>query len=419
MMPRLPAPRCLVLVAACLSFAFVGSLQSASAELIFRAERTDGAPVVGRVTSLSTDEVTLQGPSGPAQKIELKKLISLSQSPRARWKIFPAVGQSWVFLATGDRLCVEPTRIDDSELTATWNRFEALPPIQIPLEACRGIAFTMPSDPVKQGLLLSSITGRTETSDLIVLRNGDRLQGELLGLKEEVVTIETSLGEVQPKAHLVERLVFNPELIFAEKPEGPVRTVLLSDGTVLKLKEASANGLTLTGTLLAGTQLTLPLEEVHELTVSGGDAVPLAEVTPDRQTIESFLDTKRPPRGNRNVLGGLLTMRGRPSLTGIGVASGTTLEWNLDGSWKSFQANVGLDDAARGRGSVVFEVRLDDRSVWRSEKLTGSDEPVAVPPVDLGGSKKLTLIVEFAQQGNVLDYANWSDAVLFRKSSQE
>jgi hypothetical protein len=411
MMPRL---RRLVLAAAWLMFVSASSLPTASAQLLFRAERTNCAPVVGRVLSLSNEEVTLKSESGPAQSIPLKNLISLSQPVRAGWKILPAVGQSWVFLATGDRLCVEPTRIDDTELTAVWNRFEALPSIRIPLEACRGVAFTMPSDSVKQGLLLTSITDRTETSDLIVLRNGDRLQGELLGLADGAVTIETSLGKIQPKARVVERLVFNPELIFVEKPEGLVRTVLLSDGTVLKLKDASANGLTLTGTLLAGTKVALPLEEIHELTVSGGDVVPLAEVAPDRQTIASFLDTKRPPRGNRNVLGGLLTMCGRPNVTGVGVASGTTLEWDLDGSWRSFQATVGIDDAARGRGSVIFEVRVDDRSVWRSEVLTGLSKPVAVPPVNLAGAKKLTLIVEFAQQGNVLDYANWADAVLIR-----
>lgn len=411
--------RSFVLVLSWLSFASVLSFQSASAQLIFRAEQTSGEAVAGRVVSLSADAVTLAPESGQPQRIELKNLISLRQPDRPGWKILPAAGQSWVFLATGDRLCVEPTRIDDTNLTATWNRFEALPPIRIPLEACRGIAFTLPSDPVKQGLLLSSITSRSETSDLIVLRNGDRLQGELLGLQGEVVTIETSLGEIQPKARLVERLVFNPELIFAEKPDGLVRTVLLSDGTVLNLQDASANGLTLTGTLLAGTKVALPLEEIHELTVSGGDVVALAEVTSNRQTITSFLDTKRPPRGNRNVLGGLLTIRGRPSLTGIGVAGGTTLEWDVDESWQSLRATVGIDDAARGRGSVIFEIRVDDRSVWRSEELTGTDEPVAVPPVDLVGAKKLTLHVEYAQQGNVLDYANWSDAVLIRGSSRK
>ncbi|MBC8290853.1 MAG: NPCBM/NEW2 domain-containing protein [Planctomycetes bacterium] len=394
-----------------------GFVSSASAQLLFRAEQSDGEAVVGQIVSLSADEITLESKTdGESTKttIALSRLIHLKQQPRDRWKILPPVGRPWVFLATGDRLCIEPSTIDDSELTAQWSRFEALPPLKIPLEACRGIAFTFPSDAVKQGLIVSSVTGRTDKSDLIVLRNGDRLQGELSGLTEGVAEIETSLGSVKPKARLIERLVFNPELVFAEKPDGPVTTVLLSDGSVLKLKEATATGLALNGTMLAGTKVVLPLEEIHELTVSGGEAVPLASVSSYSKTVASFPDTKRPPRAGSNVLGGFLSLRGRPALTGLGVAGGTTLSWELDGSWKSFQATCGVDDAARGRGSVIFEVRLDDKSVWHSEELTGESQPVPVPPVDLAGAKTLTLRVEYAQQGNVLDYADWTDAVLIR-----
>jgi len=119
------------------------------------------------------------------------------------------------------------------------------------------------------------------------------------------------------------------------------------------------------------------------------------------------------------VLRGFLSLRGRPALTGVGVTGGTTLSWKLDGSWKSFQVTCGVDDAARGRGSVIFEVKLDDESVWRSEELTGESQPVPVPRVDLDGAKTLTLCVEYAQQGNVLDYADWTDAVLIRGSSRE
>lgn len=414
MMPRRRSRIRFAALALGLMLAGAVSFRTADAQIVFRAERTDGPSVLGRVVSMSIDEVTLEDSSGRKTSLELKSLISLRQQTRPGWKVLPPIGQSWVYLATGDRLCVEPTQIDETELTAGWNRFEALPPVRIPLEACRGVAFTFASDPVKQGLLISSLTGRTETSDLIVLRNGDRLQGELLGLAEDTVKIETSLGEVQPKARLVERIVFNPELVFAEPPEGSVRSVLLSDGSVVNLKTASSDGLVLTGTLLGGTKVVMPIEEVHELAVFGAAAVPLAGIPPARQTVTPFLDTQRPLRKNRNVLGGVLSLRGRPSLTGLGVASGTTLEWDLDGSWKSFQATVGIDDAARGRGSVVFEIRLDERSVWRSEELTGSSRPVTVPRVELAGAKKLSLHVGFAQQGNVLDYANWADAVLIR-----
>lgn len=387
------------------------------AQLLFRAEKSDGETAVGQLLSLTAEELILKDGSDNRITVPLSRLITLNQPPRKGWKIFPAVGQSWVFLATGDRLCVEPERIDDVELLAAWNRFDALPPLRFPLEACRGVVFTFPSDPLKQGLLVSSLTGRTEKSDLIVLRNGDHLQGEFSGLTDGIVKIETSLGEVQPEVRLVSQLVFNPELVFTETPRDPVTTVLLSDGSVLKLKTATADELMLRGTMLAGTRVSLPLEEIHELTVTGGDARLLAEMKPASQSILPYLDMKRPARANANALGGFLSMQGRPRLSGIGVVGGTVLDWQLDGSFHTFQATCGLDDAARGRGSVIFEVQLDGRSVWRSGEITGTSRPVRVPPVRLSGAKKLSLQVEFARQGNVLDYADWADAILIRDSS--
>ena len=388
---------------------------SVFAQLQYIAQLTKGADVTGQVTSLTPDSVTLKLKSGEEQKLPLRSLICLKQQPKPEWKVLSPVGQSWVFLATGDRLCVFPSIIDDSTLTGVWNRFEVFPPVQLPLEVCRGVALTFPAEPVKQGLLLNSIESRRESSDLVALRNGDQLKGELFGLASGVVTIKTSLGEIKPKARLVERISFNPELVFAEKPAGPVDTMLLSDGSVLNLSTLTSDGLSIRGTMLSGTSLLLPIEHVHELRVSGGDSVSLAEFPPDRVTVEPYLDTKRPPRMNRNVLGGLLSVRGRPSLTGIGVVSGTTLEWDVDRSWKSFRANIGLDDAAKGEGSAVFEVLVDGRSHWKSEELTGKSSTVSVPEVSLVETKTLTLKVHFGQKGNVLDYADWLDAVLISR----
>jgi len=385
------------------------------AQMVFRAGQTDGAPVLGQITALTMDAVTLKDESGIEIRLALKNLISLQQQTRDRWQIPAATGQSWVFLETGDRLCLKPITIDETELTAVWNRFSALPPVKLPLEACRGVALTFPADPIKQGLQMAALTGRSDASDLVVLRNGDRLKGELQGLADDVVKIKTSLGEVTPKIRLVRQIAFNPELVFVKPPEDPVQTVLLSDGSVLRFTAISASRLTLTGKLVAGPVLNLPLEEVQELLVSGGRVLPLSELPVRRQSVKSFVTTRRVPQRNRNVLGGPLILRGRPSLSGMGVVSGTTLDWDLDGSWDVFQATVGIDDAARGRGSVRFEVLVDDRSVWRSAELTGLSRPVKVPPVKLAGAEKLTLHVEFAQQGNVLDYADWSNAVLIRQ----
>ena len=114
------------------------------------------------------------------------------------------------------------------------------------------------------------------------------------------------------------------------------------------------------------------------------------------------------------MLGGPLVMRGVPYACGWGMHSGTTAEWELSGGLIGFSAIVGIDDAAAGSGSVEFEVLGDGRSLWRSKVLTGRDEPLRTPLVDLKGIKTLALRVHAADFGHVGDSANWGHAFLVR-----
>ena len=122
----------------------------------------------------------------------------------------------------------------------------------------------------------------------------------------------------------------------------------------------------------------------------------------------------RQPQTNQNAIGGFLSLRGRLVPSGFGVSSGTTQTWSLDGQYNQFRVTVGVDDAAQGAGSVIFKVLVDGTDVWKSDLLTGTSAPVEIPPVNLSGADHLSLIVENADRGNVLDYANWCEPVLIR-----
>jgi hypothetical protein len=128
-----------------------------------------------------------------------------------------------------------------------------------------------------------------------------------------------------------------------------------------------------------------------------------------------FLSVKRPPRLDRNVLGGPLTLRGVEFPKGLGMHSRTEVEYDLADGFALFQATIGLDDAARNGGNVVYSVQLDDKSVFTSGPVTGGQTVRALNPIDVSTAKRLKLIVEFGQGGDIRDYANWCDAVLIRK----
>jgi hypothetical protein len=114
---------------------------------------------------------------------------------------------------------------------------------------------------------------------------------------------------------------------------------------------------------------------------------------------------------NANVLHGPLSVRGTEFATGIGVHSRSSIYYALQGNERTFRAIVGIDDIAKGAGSVVFAVDLDGRNLWTSPEITGKSAPVALPDIKLQGGKLLTLTVEFGQLADVSDYADWCDAV--------
>jgi hypothetical protein len=119
------------------------------------------------------------------------------------------------------------------------------------------------------------------------------------------------------------------------------------------------------------------------------------------------------PRIARNVAGLQLRVGKKAYRNGVGVFAPCLIDYPLNGQFRRFTADVGVDAAAEGRGSVVFEIQGDGRRLWKSSVVTGLDE---AQPVDLDVTNvdRLRLIVTDGGDGNKLDAANWCDATLHR-----
>jgi hypothetical protein len=96
--------------------------------------------------------------------------------------------------------------------------------------------------------------------------------------------------------------------------------------------------------------------------------------------------------------------------------STSRLAYALDRPYRRLAAELAIDDATDGGGSVVFRVLCDGtdggwRDAYRSPTIRGGDPPLPID-IDLTGAKRLVLIVEFADRGDQLDHANWLDARL-------
>jgi hypothetical protein len=114
-------------------------------------------------------------------------------------------------------------------------------------------------------------------------------------------------------------------------------------------------------------------------------------------------------RYGRNVVGSRLRIGEESFDLGIGCFAQSLLEYALDGRYKRFTATVGVDAAAEGRGSVVFEMYADGKKVWSSPLMSGLDAARKVD-VPLAGVKRLRLVVTDGGDGNRYDAADWCDA---------
>jgi hypothetical protein len=85
---------------------------------------------------------------------------------------------------------------------------------------------------------------------------------------------------------------------------------------------------------------------------------------------------------------------------------------------RRFQAEAALDEHAGLRGSVTFRVLLEDtqgqwQRAYESPVVRGATDPLPIS-VDVRGVRRLALIVDFADGGDVLDHANWLNARFVR-----
>ncbi|MFD5213851.1 endo-alpha-N-acetylgalactosaminidase family protein [Microbacterium sp. NPDC058345] len=104
-----------------------------------------------------------------------------------------------------------------------------------------------------------------------------------------------------------------------------------------------------------------------------------------------------------------LTLNGQVFEKGIGAHAASTVKYFLGGQCTAFTASVGIDDAQPSRGSVVFSVKVDGRTVVTSPlmKATSTTFPLTA---DVTGGRFVELVAGDGGDGNGNDHADWADA---------
>ena len=111
--------------------------------------------------------------------------------------------------------------------------------------------------------------------------------------------------------------------------------------------------------------------------------------------------------------GKMMSLGGTTYSKGLGVHADSEVTVALGGAYKTFLADIGVDDEVEDRGSVVFQVLVDGTQEFDSGVMTGASETKKVS-VDVTGKQELKLIVTIGGDDNAADHADWANARLVK-----
>ncbi len=368
-----------------------------------RAVVASGESFAARLTSVDAEGRFGFDVAGKARTVAAVDLLSWGQPVEIRKGPI-------VLLADGGLLTADITRADKASLAAESDLLGAL---KLPLESLSGIVFRPPPRRDDLDALLDRVLHARGESDRLILDNGDEVTGLIELLDGDKLKVKGNVGLLEVALRRVVAVVFNPALRQKAAGQATATWVGLSDGARLPIARLKLNGDLLKLTTQAGATWKATAKDIVFVMPLAGRAVYLSDIRPSDYRFLPYLDLKWNYQADRNVTGGLLRCSDRLYLKGIGVHSAAGLTYELDRPWSRFEAETGIDDSTAGRGSVGFRVFVDGKQTYASGPVRGGEAPRHVS-VDLTGAKRLNLLVDYGEAGDVMDHADWLEARLVK-----
>lgn len=372
--------------------------------------------VDAELESLTASELRLKSADAEPQVMRLHDVrsLTLQSSVADQQTATSAADRAYrVLLSNGDEIVAAAVGIADEALTVQRRARSMDAEPAVPLEFVRAIRPITGDTEVDLGVLRQVLRGKFR-SDTLLLRSGDRWEGDILSWDESGCRLRTASGEQIFAADTLAAVVLDPALL-ADSPASPARNIVcLADGSMLSAVSIVTTEAQWRMKLIAGAELRVPIDAVRRIDFVGPAVQPLSAITPTEFDQQPFLTRSPRFERDRNVDCGPLQIGNASGDWGLGVWSGVRLAWTLPSGFSRFETVVGVDAAAGRGGSVDFVVLVDGVERARSGPRTGSDSPLALGPIAISGALRLELVTEFATGGDVLDYADWCRPSLLR-----
>jgi hypothetical protein len=375
----------------------------------FDLHTADGTIASGPLEQVGKDWSVSLGGGKPIQA-KGSEIVALRQANKP---LPPAPREERILFNNGDQLPGTPLRLNGERLLFKA-RVGTDQELTLPLSAVTLVWFTAPEG-MGDGLRRRLASGQRKR-DTAFLKNGDVLEGTLAALDPGMIQLGNPGGkEIKIARDKIAALALSTELSRVLRPKGIYGKLVLANGGRLSLLSGEVDGSTLVGKTLFGATIRLPVKEIVALDLCGGCAVYLSDLKPQSYEHMPYLGVRWPYTRDASVAGNALCVGGSTYDKGIGMHSQSRLTFDLGGSYRWFEAVLGLDERTGREGSVAIQVLVDGRRIDLpgAAELTGVSKPLSVR-VPVAGARELTLIVLFGRHGDVQDHVDWADARLIK-----
>jgi len=312
----------------------------------------------------------------------------------------------------------------------------------LPRSALRAIVWQPPAAAAERDRLLATLVRENGNSDRLTLLGGETLSGLLTAAPpagrfapEEIKPGSEFFEFARPGQ--AEPLRIPSARVVAIRLAQPVQPAAVSgmsawlglaDGSFVKVRKITVQGDVVTLALAAGGQLTTTLtgrkdasrkfwDEITCLEPAAAGLAWLSDLPGLGYRHIPFLSVQRPLGLDSCVLGSRLRAGGAVHRKGLGMPTASRIAVRAAG-YRRFEAQIALDEAAGTEGSAIFKVLLETapgewRTAFESPPVRGGDRPRQVA-VELAGASRIALVVDFAERGDVCDWADWLEARLVK-----
>ena len=357
------------------------------------------------VTFSLTDGIVLRGATGDAVRLPTEDLVRVTSTTAERT---PRPQNAALELVGGD---VVRGRVGDGPGEVVTVDTTDLGQLAVPLDAISRLDTPQAAMPAYREYVEWFERKPRGDDDQVLLTNGDVIRGFITFISATGVSLEGELGETLVPYRLVVTVRLAPRPPTAL--EKPYAILTMRSSGKLAVCDLKWSGNVAEAQLRYGQRVSIEAERIVQVDVVGGRWEWLGQHQPISYEHTPMLSLHWEYAADRNVLGGPIVVAGETFDHGVGVHSRSSLTYDLRGAYREFVTHLGIDDDSGPAADVSAFILVDGKRRFAQDHIRRGQlfGPVRL---DVTHAKRIELIVDFGDNGDIQDRFNWVEAALIR-----